>query len=99
MATVFKRGRYKSRRGAHYLVEYVTEQGKRRRVVGYTEYNLSVELGAKLERDVRLRRQGLVDPVAEKLADSRKQPISDHLTEFKKGMQHRRTTGKHIDLT
>jgi integrase/recombinase XerD len=99
MATIFKRGRDKNRRNVPYWVEYVAENGKRRRVLGYTDYNLSVELGAKLEREVRLRKQGLVDPAAEKLAESRNRPITDHLSEFEKGMRQRRTTGKHIDLT
>jgi integrase len=99
MATVFKRGRDKNRRGVPYWVEYVGENGKRRRVLGYTDYNLSVELGAKLERDVRLRKQGLVDPVAEKLAEARKRPLAEHLADFEKGMKHRRVTAKHIKLT
>src|SRR5262245_57832058 len=99
MATVFKRGRDKKRRNISYWVEYAAENGKRRRVLGYTDYNLSVELGAKLEREVRLRKQGLIDPAAEKLAASRNRPITDHLAEFEKGMRQRRTTAKHIKLT
>jgi integrase len=99
MATIFKRGRDKNRRNVPYRVEYIGENGKRRRVVGFTDYNLSVELGAKLERDVRLRKQGLVDPAADKLAESRNRPIADHLSEFEKSMRQRRTTTKHIKLT
>ncbi len=99
MASIFKRGADKKKRNVPYSVEYVDEHGKRHRVLGYTDYNLSVELGAKLDRDARLRKQGLVDPQAEKLADERRLPISHHLAMFEKGMQQRGTTGKHVKLT
>src|SRR3974377_613740 len=96
MATIFKRGSDKKKRIVPYWVEYVDEHGKRRRVLGYTDYNLSVELGAKPDPEVRLRKQGWVDPHAEKLADERKLPIEDHLTLFERSMRQRGTTGKHV---
>ncbi len=99
MASIFKRGPDKKNRKIPYFVEYVDENGKRRRVLGFTDENLSKELGAKLDGDVRLRKLGLLDPQAEKLADERKLPIADHLAKFEKGMQQRGTTGKHVKLT
>ena len=99
MASVFKRGRDKGKRNAPYWIEYFDHEGKRRRKKGFSEKGLSEQLAAKLENEALLRRSGMIDPVAEKLAAERRTPMEEHLKAYEKNLKRRQTTAKHVKLT
>ena len=56
-------------------------------------------MGVRLEREARLRRDGLIDPALEKLADQRQASIDEILDVYEKVLRGRRTTAKHVSLT
>ena len=99
MASVFKRGRDKGKRNASYWIEFFDHEGKRRRRKGFSEKGLSEQLAAKLENEALLRRSGIIDPLAEKLAVQRQTPIEVHLLAYKKNLTQRSTTKKHVKLS
>lgn len=77
MASVFKpKGKSK------YVIFYTDETGRRRKKAGATDKAVTQRLAAKLENDVALRKQGLIDPTAERLAHHDRRPIREHLDDF-----------------
>ncbi len=99
MASIFKRGRDKGKRNAPYWIEFFDHDGKRRRKKGFSEKGLSEQLAAKLENEALLRRSGMIDPLAEKLAAERRTPMEEHLKAYEKNLNERGTTAKHVKLT
>lgn len=99
MASVFKRGRDKSRRHVPYYIEYFDHDGKRRRKKGFTDRGLTEQLAAKLENEVMLRREGLIDPEDEAAAQRKRAPIEEQLTAFEKSLSRSDNTPKHVKLT
>jgi integrase len=99
MASVFKRGRDRGKRNAPYWIEFFDHEGKRRRKKGFSEKGLSEQLAAKLENEVLLRRSGMIDPFAEKLAAERQAPMEEHLKTYERNLNERGTTSKHVKLT
>src|SRR5262245_54996803 len=94
MASVFKpRGR------AKYVILYTDETGRRRKKAGATDKAVTQRLAAKLENDVALRRQGLIDPAAERYADQGRRPIREHLADFIRTMEAAGRDPKHIRST
>lgn len=99
MASIFKVGKQKSNKRAPYMIEYVDHTGKRRRKRGFTDKALTQQLAAKLEHDVMLRREGLVDPKKERQIAVRQQPIGEHIAEFEKALKRRGSTEDHVKKT
>lgn len=99
MATTYKRKEDKGKPNACWYLGYKDENGKQRTKKGYTDRKATKELAEKLERDARLRREGLIDPQAEKLRDQRQAPIDDVVDLYETGLKSRRTTVKHVSLT
>lgn len=99
MASIFKRGRDKGKRNAPYWIEFYDHEDKRRRRKGFSEKGLSEQLAAKLENEALLRRSGMIDQAAEKLAAERRTPIDEHLKSYEKNLKQRSTTAKHVKLT
>jgi integrase len=98
VASIFKLGGRKNRKSC-YWVEYIDYDGTRRRKKGFTDKGLTEQLAAKLENEVMMRRRGMLDPQAEKLAEQRQLPLKDHLAAFRASMVQRLTTEKHVKLT
>jgi hypothetical protein len=69
MASVYKRK--SDGKSATYFIGYTDAYGKRRTKKGFTDKRSTIELAAALERKAMLRREGLVDPTAERLAEER----------------------------
>ena len=65
MASIYKPpGRKK------YIIEFRDENGRRRRKTGATDKAVSQRIANDLENKVALRKQGLIDPAAERFAKS-----------------------------
>lgn len=100
MATVYKRGRDKGKRGSKYTIEYTDEHGVQRFKKVFSDKALSEQLAAKLENEVRLKKHGLSTeshtPEADKPENS---PIQDHIREFEKSIARRDNSPKHVTQT
>jgi len=98
MASVFKKGKDKGRKGSCYYVSWTDESGKRRMRKAFSDKSLSVQLGARLENEAMLRKRGLIDPELDQLEKSGRSPIEGHLAEYEKVLRNRGTTSKHVSL-
>ena len=58
MASIFKRGKNKGKKGTKWNFEYVDENGKKRMRTGFTDKELTRELAIKLETEAKKRRLG-----------------------------------------
>ena len=99
MASVFKRGTGKGVKGSCYYVAWSDIDGKRRMRKAFRDKALSEQLGAKLEHEVMLRKRGLIDPEVDRLDQSGRSPIAQHLSAYKKVLSNRGTTAKHVVMT
>ena len=97
MASVFKRGRDKDKRHAFWYISYNDHLGKRRTKKGYTDKGLTEQMAAKIEREVMLRRRGLIDPEDERRLKIKSSPIEEHLEAFQESLGE--NTSKHVKLT
>jgi site-specific recombinase XerD len=99
MASVFKRGKDKSIKGSCYYVSWTDIDGKRKMRKAFRDKGLSEQLAAKLENEVMLRKRGLIDPEIDRLDQSGRSPIAQHLAAYKKALSNRGTTAKHVAMT
>src|SRR4051794_25394454 len=90
MATIFKpKGR------AKYVIQYFDEHGVHRKATGSTDKRVSEQLAARLEHDVLLRKEGLIDPRAEAHRNHEAKPLADHIDDWHVYLQGKGTTRKH----
>ncbi len=97
MAAIFKRGRDKGKKRTAWYINYTEENGDRRSVKGFTDRGLTEQSAARIENEVMLRKRGLIDPAAEKIAGHRQTPIKAHLDAFERNLG--KNTSKHTNLT
>lgn len=94
MASIFKR------KGAkRYTIRYIDGNGQRREKVGTSDKQTTERIAAKLEADAQLRLAGVIDPVAERMAKSERQPLGDHLHVFQTALESKGSTEGHISET
>lgn len=101
MASVYKKGRDKRRKHAHYYIDYlefVNGRNVRKCVTGFTDRGESEKLAAKLEDEAERRRSGLIDPELERLAKLRQSSLEDHLVAFETSVRRGKRTEKHVKL-
>ncbi|MDE2100036.1 MAG: tyrosine-type recombinase/integrase [Patescibacteria group bacterium] len=94
MASVFK-----AKGAKRYTILYHDENGKRRKKTGATDKAVSQRIANELENRVALRREGLIDPAAERFAECERQPIGEHLDDFIATMEARNCDPKHVRTT
>jgi hypothetical protein len=99
MASVFKLGRDRKKRHAFWYYEFEDENGQKRMRKGFTDKSLTEQLAVKCENEARLRRMGLIDPVLEKAAATKKSDLSKLLKAYEKDLGRRENTKKHVKLT
>ena len=81
MATVFKRGGRKAK--GTYLFSFTDHRGLRKtRSARTTDLEAARRIAAKCEADAALRRDGVVDPRMDKLAQQSRRSIEDHLGDY-----------------
>ena len=98
MASIFKRGGKKNRDGCYYIA-YYERPGLRRTVRGCADLRATEALSRKLEADAMLRREGVIDPKAEKLSRSEAQPLAEQLEAFAATMTGKGAAPKHVSST
>ena len=94
MASIFKRSKKK---GAPYIIQYTDHNGKRRTAQGFTDRGLTEQLAGKLETEARLRRTGMIDEDQERLAATKKTPLSELLALFETSLAD--NSPKYVKLT
>jgi len=99
MASIFKLGKDKRRKGAVYHIEYVDHLGKTRRKKGFSDKGLTQQLAAKIEREVMLRLEGLIDPKQDQLAAQRTVSLTEHVAQFKISLSQKGSTANHVRKT
>jgi len=96
MASVFKRGRDKGRRGSRWVAVYTDENGQRRMRAGYTDRRETQRLAERLEDQARQMRDGLIDPAAERRAEHGRRPLAKHRDDFAADLRSRGTSEKQV---
>ena len=99
MATVFKRGG-KANRGGKYCISYFDHEGKRiTRSARTSDKAVAERIAAKLEADIALRRDGVIDPQLDAICDESRRSVESHLADFEAKMQTANRKPKHITTT
>ena len=99
MATIYKRSQDRGKRRAPWYIGYTDQNGRRRTAKGFTDKAETERLAARLEDDARLTRQGLKEPDSESLAENKRAPISQHVSDFEKHLRNRDITEKQVHET
>ncbi len=97
MASIFKRSRDKTRRRSCWYIGYDDEKGTRRTKKGFTDKRSTEDLALEIEREVKRKKEGLVNEDNEKRKVAADTPILEHIAAFEKSIS--RNSGKHVKLT
>lgn len=84
---------------ANYTVMWFDWTGQRQKCSGGPDKDSAEALGRQKETEAMQRRQGLIDPRAEKAAKEGRRPIKEHLADFRKSLEAKGDTPDHVDLT
>jgi integrase len=90
---------YRRKKGGNFYITYKLRPGVRKTVKGCKDRMATEALARKLETDAMLRREGVIDMRAEKLARSESLPLKAHLADFESAMRARGVTSKHLTAT
>ena len=83
-----------------YEIEYRDHNGKRqRRSTRCTDRDAVEQMARELERGVLLRKEGIIDPAADRYSAEARRPIAVHLDEFKASIVARANTAQHCRET
>jgi len=86
MASVFRK-----KGSGPWLIEYFDQHGRRkRRSSGVTDRRAAERIASKVEAEVALRKEGVVDARHERLAEEGRKPLTQHVQEY---LQHCRGRG------
>jgi len=92
MATVFKRNGK-----GNWIIQWFDHEGVRREKSSrMTDKRAAERLASKLVSDVMLRREGIIDPSADRLAEHCAQPLAEHLEEYLDDLRHRGCNPRHV---
>jgi integrase len=95
MASVFK-----PKGSTKYVIDYTDENGHRRRKkTRCGDKAVADRIAKDIENRVALRKEGLIDPAAEKFAKEERRPIVDHLDDFIATLEARRRDVKYVRMT
>jgi integrase len=99
MASVFKRGG-KNNRNGYWYISWVDHEGKRHTKCSKTTDKAAAErVGAKLEADATLRREGVIDTQLEAIADHGRRLIESHLNDYEAMHRAAGNDDKHVKST
>ncbi len=99
MASIYKRTRDKARKGSSWYIGYVDERGRQRTTKGCPDKTATEAMARKLESDVSLRRQGLIDPKEDAYRNHDAHPLMEHLSAWRVVMLAKGRTAKHAELS
>jgi hypothetical protein len=93
MASVFR-----PRGSRKYVIQWVDEHGRVRKKTAGTDKAVSERIARDIENRVALRREGLIDPAAERAADHERTPVNVHLDAWSTALIAKGATTKHAEL-
>jgi integrase/recombinase XerC len=93
MASIWKPKTERRNPNAKYRVTWTDERGQRHTIRGCTDKRASEEIGRKLEDSAALRRRGVLDRTAERIAEQCRRPIAEHITDFMTFVRARKSGG------
>ena len=92
MATIFKRGGK-----GPYIIRWFDASGRRcERSSRTTDKRTAERIAQKLEADVALQREGVVDPQRVRLVEADRVPLEGHLGEYLEHLRLQERSGKHV---
>lgn len=99
MATTFKRGGKSNRNGLYYIA-WRDHNGKRKTKCSGTSDKAAAErIGAKLETDAALRREGAIDATLDAIGQQSRRSIESHLADYQAKLQAAGRDAKHVGST
>lgn len=98
MASIYKRGRDKKRKGSSWYIGYVDEHGRQKTVKGCSDKAATEAMARQLESEAALRRSGAIDPREESYRRQDARPLTDHLNDWHGSILAKGRTAKHADL-
>ena len=99
MASVFKRGG-KANRGGYWYVSWFDHGGKRRIKCSRTTDKAAAErIGAKHESDAALRRDRVIDPALDAIAQQSRRTVESHLVDYEAKLQTAGRSAGHVSRT
>lgn len=93
MASIFK-----VKGASRYTIEYSDEHGVRRKKAGVTDRAVTERIARDIENRVALRREGVVDPLAEAYARHAAESLLVHIDVWVESLRSRGVTPQHIKL-
>ncbi len=94
MATIFKRGGKGS-----FVIQWYDATGRRREKTSRTtDRRAAQRLADKLEADVMLRREGIIDARQDRYSAADRKPLAEHLFDWRAAVLAKGSTVKHADL-
>src|SRR5262249_35066580 len=95
MASVFKR-----KGDERWTIAWFDHEGSRReKASGTTDKRLAERIAAEWENREIERREGLVDPVTERLLAERARPLSEHFDDYESHLESLQRDDRHVEGT
>jgi integrase len=102
MASIFRRKMAtkagKKRLSTCWYIAYSDEHGQRRVLRGLPGKAESQLMAARITEDVALKRRGIIDPVADRVAKAEARSIAQHLDDWRAHLEGKASTKKHVGL-
>lgn len=100
MASVYKRTKNDQWGGRYWYASYRDANGQRRiHCTQTTDKAAALRIANKLEADAALRRDGVIDAAADRIAAEERRPLVDHLRDFCKALEAKGNAAEYIDQT
>ena len=93
MASIYKRKHERRDPNAKWLITYRDERGERKTIAGCTDKRATEEIARKLEDEIALKRRGVIDATAERIAESARVDIAEHVRAFNEFVKSRKPSG------
>ena len=87
---------YRRKKDGPFYITYSVRPGVRKTVCGCKDHKATEAFARKLETDAMLRREGIIDSRAEKLANFEALPLQDHLDAFESALRGKGGTESHV---
>jgi len=98
MSTVYKRD--KSDKKSRWYIAWFDHTGKRRfKCSGTTDKSAAIRIANKLESEVALRRENVINPKLDELSQMAAKPLKVHLDDYSASLSAKRRSENHIDST
>jgi integrase len=88
---------YRPKGSKKYVIMYFDEHDRRRKQTGTTDKAVTERIAHDIENKVALRRQGLIDPTAERFAEAERTPLAEHITAWRDNLIAEGRILPHVD--